>query len=109
MCIKDLAGKHFDVQLLGTRKLQSGKVSDTVRKLDGSFGHILPAAPILSTSKKVEVHGLGKTRTKHAIDITCIKPRRTNDIGQPLTEISVRVVIVGPDADMSSGCHRGRY
>ncbi|KAJ6471982.1 hypothetical protein C8R45DRAFT_1104196 [Mycena sanguinolenta] len=109
MCMDDLAGKRFDVQLVGTRDLRSSKVSDTVRKLDGTFGHVLPAAPILSASKKVEVYGLGKNRTKHAIDITCVKPRRTDDKGCRLTEISTRVVIVGPDAVLSNGYHRGRY
>lgn len=108
ICIEELAGKRFDVQLLGTRNLR-GKTSDTVRKLDGTFGHLLPAGPILSTNKKVDVYGLGKTRTKHAIDITCVRPRRTDDNGRGLTEITTRVVIVGPDAGMSSNEFRGRY
>ncbi|KAF7343582.1 hypothetical protein MSAN_01978700 [Mycena sanguinolenta] len=109
MCFDDLAGKRFDVQLVGTGALRSNKVSDTVCKLDGTFGHILPAAPILSTDKKVDIYGLGKSRTKHAIDITCVKPRRTDDSGRCLTQISTRVVIIGPDTDISSNYYRGRY
>ncbi|KAJ7203732.1 hypothetical protein B0H12DRAFT_1080581 [Mycena haematopus] len=109
MCFDALAGKRFDVQLVGTRVLRSNKVSDTVRKLDGSFGYVLPAAAISSTSQKVEVVGLGKNRTKHPIAISCIKPRRVDDNGRPLTEICTRVVIVGPDADLSSNIYLGRY
>jgi hypothetical protein len=49
------------------------------------------------SAKKVEVCGVGKSGTKHAVHVHCIKPRRKNDSGRLITEVAERVVVIGPD------------
>jgi hypothetical protein len=96
MCVPGLNGKRFDVQVLGITGVKE-RTSATLLALEGRFGHILATAPIELGVKKVEVCGVGKAGTKHAVYAQCIKPRRNDEIGQSLTEISERVVVIGPD------------
>ncbi|KAJ7788141.1 hypothetical protein B0H13DRAFT_1936646, partial [Mycena leptocephala] len=82
MCMPGLNGKHL-----------MSKSS----KLEGRFGHILATAAIDFGAKKVEVCGVGKSGTKHAVHVQCIKPRRKNDSGRLITEVAEHVVVIGPD------------
>ncbi|KAJ7811760.1 hypothetical protein B0H13DRAFT_2383690 [Mycena leptocephala] len=96
MCVPGLNGKRFDVQVVGITSVKE-RVSNTLQKLEGRFGHILATAVIDLGAKKVEVCGVGKSGTKHAVHVQCIKPRRQNDSGWLITEVSERVVVIGPD------------
>ncbi|KAJ7896178.1 hypothetical protein B0H13DRAFT_1885261 [Mycena leptocephala] len=96
MCVPGLNGKHFDVQVVGITGVKE-RVSNTLQKLEGRFGHILVTAAINLGAKKVEVCGVGKSGMKHAVHVQCIKPRRKNDSGQLITEVAERVVVIGPD------------
>ncbi|KAJ7912884.1 hypothetical protein B0H13DRAFT_2326938 [Mycena leptocephala] len=96
MCILGLSSKHFDIQVVGITGVQE-RMSATLLALEGRHGHILANAPIQRGTKKLDVCGVGKTGTKHAVYAQCIKPRRKDDDGRSLTEISQRVVVIGPD------------
>jgi hypothetical protein len=96
MCIPGLSGKHFDVQVVGITGVKE-RTSATLLPLEGRHGHILATAPIQHGAKKVDVCGVGKAGTKHAMYAQCIKPRRKDDGGRSLIEISQRVVVIGPD------------
>ncbi|KAJ7863415.1 hypothetical protein B0H13DRAFT_2354180 [Mycena leptocephala] len=96
MCIPSLSGKRFDVQVIGITGVKE-RTSATLLALEGRHGHILANAPIQRGTKKLDVCGVGKTGTKHAVYAQCIKPRRKDDDGRSLTEISQRVVVIGPD------------
>ncbi|KAJ6522755.1 hypothetical protein B0H19DRAFT_1086013 [Mycena capillaripes] len=107
MCIPKLAHKRIDVQVVGVEKL-SGRVSQTMLNLEGKYGYLLLAAPVSIIDKKIEVFGVGKHGTKHAIDRTCIKPHREDDLQQHLWEITERLVVLGPDVH-SDTRHKGHY
>ncbi|KAJ7891127.1 hypothetical protein B0H13DRAFT_1887299 [Mycena leptocephala] len=96
MCVPGLNGKHFDVQVVGITGVKE-RVSSMLQKLEGRFGHILATAAIDLGAKKVEVCGVGKSGTKHAVHVQCIKPRRKNNSGRLITEVAERVVVIGPD------------
>ncbi|KAJ7823930.1 hypothetical protein B0H13DRAFT_1919391 [Mycena leptocephala] len=96
MCIPGLSGKRFDVQVVGITGVKE-RTSPTLLALEGRHGHILANAPIQRGTKKLDVCGVGRTGTKHAVYAQCIKPRRKDDDGRSLTEISQRVVVIGPD------------
>ncbi|KAJ7854892.1 hypothetical protein B0H13DRAFT_2358201 [Mycena leptocephala] len=96
MCIPGLSGKRFDVQVVGITGVKE-RTSPTLLALEGRHGHILANAPIQRGTKKLDVCGVGKSGTKHAVYAQCIKPRRKDDDGRSLTEISQRVVVIGPD------------
>ncbi len=107
MCIPGLSGKRFDVQVVGITGVKE-RTSATLLALEGRHGHILANAPIQRGTKKLDVCGVGKSGTKHAVYAQCIKPRRKDDDGRSLTEISQRVVVIGPD--MGEGTSfEGRY
>ncbi|KAJ7832723.1 hypothetical protein B0H13DRAFT_1914897 [Mycena leptocephala] len=105
MCIPGLSGKRFDVQVVGITGVKE-RTSPTLLALEGRHGHILANAPIQRGTKKLDVCGVGKSGTKHAVYAQCIKPRRKDDDGRSLTEISQRVVVIGPD--MGEGTSFGR-
>ncbi|KAJ7692810.1 hypothetical protein B0H14DRAFT_3531377 [Mycena olivaceomarginata] len=107
MCIPDLAHKRVDVQVVGIKQLP-GRVSQTMLALEGKFGYLLLAGPASIVDKKIEVFGVGKHGTKHAIDRTCIKPRRQDDIDRRLWEITERVVVLGPNVH-SDTRRKGHY
>ncbi|KAJ7312628.1 hypothetical protein DFH08DRAFT_822066 [Mycena albidolilacea] len=107
MCIPDLAHKRVDVQVVGIKQLR-GRVSQTMLALEGKFGYLLLAGPASIVDQKIEVYGVGKHGTKHAIDRTCIKPRQEDDLKRRLWEITERVVVLGPDVH-SDTRHKGNY
>jgi hypothetical protein len=107
MCIPGLSGKRFDVQVVGITGVKE-RTSATLLALEGRHGHILANAPIQRGTKKLDVCGVGKTGTKHAVYVQCIKPRRKDDNGRSLSEISERVVVIGPDmgeGTLFEGCY----
>ncbi|KAJ7820143.1 hypothetical protein B0H13DRAFT_2378001 [Mycena leptocephala] len=107
MCIPSLGGKRFDVQVVGITGVKE-RTSATLLALEGRHGHILANAPIQPGTKKLDVCGVGKTGTKHAVYVQCIKPRRKDDNGRSLSEISERVVVIGPDmgeGTLFEGCY----
>ncbi|KAJ7820785.1 hypothetical protein B0H14DRAFT_2599765 [Mycena olivaceomarginata] len=98
MCIPDLAHKRVDVQVVGIKQLPGR----------GNSATLLLAGPASIVDKKIEVFGVGKHGTKHAIDRTCIKPRRQDDIDRRLWEITERVVVLGPNVH-SDTRRKGHY
>ncbi|KAJ7659665.1 hypothetical protein DFH06DRAFT_1130434 [Mycena polygramma] len=102
-----LAKKRVDVELHGLKRLP-GRISSTILSLEDTCCYLLLGALVTDKDAKVQVFGCGRNYTKHMIAVNCIKPRRVNDEGIPLTKFQTRVVIIGPDvtSDMS---YRGRY
>ncbi|KAF8176754.1 hypothetical protein K438DRAFT_1770522, partial [Mycena galopus ATCC 62051] len=106
LALPQLAHKRIDVQVVGVNKLR--RPSATMLALEGKFGRLLIDNPIPPDKSKVNVYAVGKNGLKHAIDRTCIKPRRQGDGGESLWEMTARVVILGPDVHEKSS-HIGEY
>ena len=104
LCIPGLARKHVDVKVEGVVGLDDRKfrTSATIRALEGRTGYLLLEKAVLERSldsQKIDVYAVGKNGTKHGVAPKCIRPVRQTDSGTPLTEVLVRVVIIGPDVD----------
>lgn len=107
MCISRLAGKRVDVQVVGVMSLRE-RISPSMAALEGKNGWLLLTREVSLSDKKIMVYGAGKNGLKHAVDRTCIKPRRTGEMGGPLTKIQARVVILGDDVKGDS-FYKGQY
>ncbi|KAJ7627710.1 hypothetical protein DFH06DRAFT_1338877 [Mycena polygramma] len=83
--IDALAKKHVDVELHGLKRLL-GRISSTILSLEGTCCYLLLGAPVTDKDAKVQVFSCGRNNTKHMIAVNCIKPRRVNDEGIPLTK-----------------------
>jgi len=104
LCIPGLARKRVDVKVEGVVDLDDRKfrTSATIRALEGRTGYLLLEKAVLERSldsQKIDVYAVGKNGTKHGVAPKCIRPVRQTDSGTPLTEVLVRVVIIGPDVD----------
>ncbi|KAJ7194704.1 hypothetical protein GGX14DRAFT_404492 [Mycena pura] len=113
LCIPGLARKRVDVKVEGVADLNDRKfrTSATIRALEGRTGYLLLEKPVLERSldsQKIDVYAVGKNGSKHGLAPKCIRPVRQTDSGTPITQVLVRVVIIGPDLDGDAGM-LGRY
>ena len=109
-----LAGKRVDVKVVGIRTFPNSKHfrnSPTLIALEGREGYLLLESPFerrsLEKAGKIKVYGVGKNLTAHQVPATCVRPLREFD-GRALTEVSERVVIIGPDVNNNED-GQGRY
>lgn len=92
----------MDVRVEGVVSLahRNFKTTATIRALEGHIGYLLLLQPVLEENlltKKIDVYAVGKNQTKHGVAPSCIRPVRQTDTGTPITQVVVRVVIVGRD------------
>ncbi|KAJ7726073.1 hypothetical protein B0H14DRAFT_2641185 [Mycena olivaceomarginata] len=104
--VPELAMKRVDVQVVGIQHLH--KITPSMAVLEGKCGWLLLANPPPLNEPKIEVFGVGKNGMKHKIERDCIKPRRKDDAGKELWEITARVIILGPDIYHNTA-QKGRY
>jgi hypothetical protein len=104
--VPELAMKRVDVQVVGIQHLH--KITPSMAALEGKCGWLLLANPPPLNEPKIEVFGVGKNGMKHKIERGCIKPRRKDDAGKELWEITARVIILGPDIYHNTA-QKGRY
>ncbi|KAF8193076.1 hypothetical protein K438DRAFT_1969560 [Mycena galopus ATCC 62051] len=102
-----LEGKRLDVQVVDVVRVRT-KISPAMAALEGRFGWLLLEGSKHVDSKKLTVYGAGRNGAKHDVDRTCIRPRRETDSGEPFTETSQRVVVVGRDVYMQDA-YMGEY
>ncbi|KAJ7206001.1 hypothetical protein GGX14DRAFT_397278 [Mycena pura] len=113
LCIPGLARKCVDVKIEGIADLNDRKfrTSATIRALEGRTGYLLLEKAILERSldsQKIDVYAVGKNGTKHGLAPKCLRPVRQTDSGTPITQVLVRVIIIGPDLDGDAemlGCY----
>ncbi|KAJ7687479.1 hypothetical protein B0H14DRAFT_2653808 [Mycena olivaceomarginata] len=104
--VPELAMKRVDVQVVGIQHLH--KITPSMAALEGKCGWLLLANPPPLNEPKIEVFGVGKNSMKHKIERGCIKPRRKDDAGKELWEITARVIILGPDIHHNTA-QKGKY
>ncbi|KAF8177161.1 hypothetical protein K438DRAFT_1978802 [Mycena galopus ATCC 62051] len=104
--LPQLSMKRLDVKVVGVSKIR--KASPTMAALEGKVGRLLITTPVPSGDPKVNVYGVGRNGLMHAVQRSCVKPRRVDDAGRSFWEITERVVVLGADV-LSNSSHLGEY
>ncbi|KAF8126657.1 hypothetical protein K438DRAFT_2001267 [Mycena galopus ATCC 62051] len=104
--LPQLSMKRLDVKVVGVANIR--KASRTISALEGKFGRLLITTPVPSGDPKVDVYGVGRNGLMHAVQRSCVKPRRVDDAGRSFWEITERVVVLGADV-LSNSSHIGKY